>query len=116
MQQIPGPVVAAPVRLSIGDDPAPFIRLAMNGESVDITAAVETLNFQITGTGTLLELVLRADIDAVDFVASETIVAVPGGVELTAEEIDGVLASKGMSETAGEALAAHLEQRRAAAR
>ena len=100
-----------PVRVVMGETPAPHVVIAIGDDELDVTTALESVTLHLSVDGCALHLALRADVDEIDMLADGTSVVVPGAVEITAEEIDELLANRGMSESAGTVIAEHLAGR-----
>lgn len=106
-----------PLRLAVveerGDGGDLSILLGPAGAEVDILPALERLVVEMSGQGVYVTMTLQAVVDAgsFSFDVDRVAVTVPTP-DVTAEEINEVLLSKGMSESPGEAIAGWLASRR----
>lgn len=102
------------IRLDVtdfGEDGKPAVTLTdADGNKTDILPSLERLSIDLHAEGAWATIVVKADVEF-DFEMKEINIQpnVPSALEgLTAEELDAVINSTGMSETAGTALIRHL--------
>ena len=101
----------APIRLRITDDPRPAILLGPAGAEVDLTASLIRLEFVVDDVGARVLIDARADIAGVDFPVTHVFAAREVLDGLTATGLDDIIAGRGMSESPGQAVIEHLQER-----
>ena len=92
--------------------PEPKVEIEHDGKTIDITRQVADITTHTDGQNDYATITLKADAD-IDFPMEVRVVPAKSTAldNLTADELNGVIAMAGMSTSAGQAILEHLRQR-----
>lgn len=106
-------MIRHPIQVTIHDDPAK-VEVGYDGDTVDVTPAVDAITFSLDATGAVLHLSCTARLgDALRFPVREVVAYTPADPEelekaISAATLDGIILTTGASSTPGARLEAHL--------